>query len=250
LSITGTERQNLLPKALLQFPPKSHGFLKASEKSLAEASKDLKSPSSLPVDPLSKQVKGVSISGSERNRSRSGGKEATVSNVTPPVQATKPHDSQQSSVTSPNTANVGAIKREVGAVGVRRHTSEKSVMENSRSFPAVSKSDQSSHSNVSESAPIISTGRALNNNRSHQPVTHQQETITCNHENQNVIIAAHIRVSETHRWRLTFGTLGIDVESSKKPGYQEARRIVEESHLEPLASSSVSPPDSLSNITR
>ncbi|GKC52081.1 hypothetical protein Tco_1074826 [Tanacetum coccineum] len=69
-------------------------------------------------------------------------------------------------------ANVGAIKR--GDVGVRRHTSEKSVIENSRSFPAVSKSDQSSHSNVSESAPIISTGRAMNNSTSHQPVTHQK----------------------------------------------------------------------------
>ncbi|GJT07255.1 hypothetical protein Tco_0841717 [Tanacetum coccineum] len=45
---------------------------------------------------------------------------------------------------------------------------------------------------------------------------------------------AHIRVSETDRCRLTFGTLGIDIESSKNPGYQEAR-LVEKSHLEPLA---------------
>ncbi|GKD43339.1 hypothetical protein Tco_1267984, partial [Tanacetum coccineum] len=300
-------------KGSVALPAKEPQILKASEQSPAEASKDLKSPS-LPVDSLSKQVKGVGITGSERN-DRSDGKKATVSNVTPPVQATKPHDSQQSSVTSPNSsvvgvyssssdpvhipslasrpaANVGAIKREVGAVGVRRHTSEKSVKENSRSFPAVSKSDQSSHSNVSESAPIISTGRAGNNSRSHQPVTHQKvsqankewkpksgrkpnvtevgvigtpkksksspaknhkvtETaqlqdkspLATTHEDQNVIIAAHIRVSETDRCRLTFGTLGIDVESSKNPGYQEAR-LVEESHLEPLASSSVSPPDS------
>ena len=71
-------------------------------------------------------------------------------------------------------ANVGAIKREVGAVGAKRHTSEKSVKENFRSFPAVSKSDQSSHPNVSESAPVVSTGRALNNSRSHQPATHQK----------------------------------------------------------------------------
>ncbi|PWA97511.1 hypothetical protein CTI12_AA028770 [Artemisia annua] len=295
-------------------PAKEPQISKASEKSPAEASKDLKSPSNLPVDSLSKQVKGVSLSGSERN-DRSGGKKATVSNVTPPVQATKPQDSQQSSVTSPNSsvvgvyssasdpvhipslasrpaANVGAIKREVGAVGAKRHTSEKSVKENFRSFPAVSKSDQSSHSNVSESAPVVSTGRALNNSRSHQPATHQKvsqankewkpksgrkpnvtdvgvigtpkksksspaknskatetaqlqdkPSLATTHEDQNVIIAAHIRVSETDRCRLTFGTLGIDVESSKNPGYQEAR-LVEESHLEPLASSSVSPPDS------
>nr|GEX89246.1 hypothetical protein [Tanacetum cinerariifolium] len=262
-------------KGSVALPAKEPQILKASEQSPAEASKDLKSPSSLPVDSLSKQVKGVGITGSEKN-DRSGGKKATVSNVTPPVQATKPHDSQQSSVTSPNSsvvgvyssssdpvhipslasrpaANVGAIKREVGAVGVRRHTSEKSVKENSRSFPAVSKSDQSPHSNVSESAPIISSGRAVNNSRSHQPVTHQKvsqankewkpksgrkpnvtevgvigtpkksksspaknskvtETaqlqdkspLATTHEDQNVIIAAHIRVSETDRCRLTF----------------------------------------------
>lgn len=71
-------------------------------------------------------------------------------------------------------ANVGAIKREVGAVGVRRQASDKSVRENFRSFHAVSKSDQSSHSNVSESAPAVYTGRALNNSRPHQPVTHQK----------------------------------------------------------------------------
>ncbi|GJV46154.1 uncharacterized mitochondrial protein-like protein [Tanacetum coccineum] len=182
-------------KSSVALPAKEPQILKASEQSPAEASKDLKLPSSLPVDSLSKQVQGVCITVASERNDRSGGKKATVSNVTPPVQATKPHDSQQSSVTSPNSsvigvyssssdlvhipslvsrpaANVGAIKR--GAVGVRRHTSEKSVIENSRSFPAVSKSDQSSHSNVSESAPIISTGRAVNNSRSHQPVTHQK----------------------------------------------------------------------------
>lgn len=60
------------------------------------------------------------------------------------------------------------------------------------------------------------------------------------HEDQNVIIAAHIRVSETDRSRLTFGSLGIELESS---GYQEARHV-DESQVEPLASLSVSSPDS------
>lgn len=33
-------------------------------------------------------------------------------------------------------------------------------------------------------------------------------------ENQNVIIAPHIRVSETDRCRLTFGSLGSELETS------------------------------------
>jgi hypothetical protein len=50
-------------------------------------------------------------------------------------------------------------------------------------------------------------------------------------ENRNVIIAAHIRVSETDRCRLTFGSLGADFES-RKSGYQ-ASGSAEESHTEP-----------------
>lgn len=50
-------------------------------------------------------------------------------------------------------------------------------------------------------------------------------------ENQNVIIAAHIRVSETDRCRLTFGSLGTDFET-RKSGYQTSGRA-EEPHTEP-----------------
>lgn len=38
------------------------------------------------------------------------------------------------------------------------------------------------------------------------------------HENQNVIIAQHIRVPETDRCRLTFGSFGVDFESSRNLG--------------------------------
>ncbi|KAJ9568542.1 hypothetical protein OSB04_004508 [Centaurea solstitialis] len=319
-----------------------------SDKSSAETSKNLKSstrPNSsqsvgLPTDSLSKQVKGVGSSGSERNE-RSGGKRPLVSNVAPSVQTTKTHDSQQSSVTSPNSsvvgvyssssdpvhipslasrpaANVGAIKREVGAVGVRRHTSENatkvssvqggsasnsqsgrdgSSREQFRSFSGVSKSDQPSQSNSSESVATVSAGRSFNNQYSGRPhqqlMTHQkapqgnkewkpkssqkpsvvdlgvigtpkksapspaykskdlaleaaaqlQDNLThaSTREDQNVIIAAHIRVSETDRSRLTFGSLGIDVESSQNSGYQEARHV-EDSHVEPLARLAFSDP--------
>ncbi|XP_071710481.1 uncharacterized protein [Rutidosis leptorrhynchoides] len=300
----------------------------ASEKSSAEASKDLK-PLNLPTDSLSKQVKNVSLSGKKLVMSSS--------NVTPPVHATKTHDS----VTSPNNsssvvgvyssssdpvhipslasrpaANVGAIKREVGAVGVRRHTSDNTTAKLS-SFPAVSKSDQPPQSNVSESVPSMPVARPLNNNnnnnnnnsnnnsnynqhnsRPHQhPLNHQKvsqankewkpksskkpsvsevgvigtpkkpASTPANNskdpatesaqlqdkvphetspEDQNVIIAPHIRVSETDRCRLTFGSLGINVETPKNSRYEEVRHI-EEPLAEPLTSLSVSSPDSSSD---
>lgn len=50
-------------------------------------------------------------------------------------------------------------------------------------------------------------------------------------ENKNVIIAAHIRVSETDRCRLTFGSLGSDFET-RKLGCQVSGSA-EEPHKEP-----------------
>ncbi|KAI3786193.1 hypothetical protein L1987_45327 [Smallanthus sonchifolius] len=302
--ITQNEVREIKPPAKSSVPvtTKEAQTSTASEKSSAEASKTLKSPVNPPIDSLSKHVKGVSLTAS--------GKRPLVSNVAPPVQvATKPHDS----VTSPNSSvigvyssssdpvhipslasrpatNVGAIKREIGPVGVRRHaTSENPAklasvqatpVSNSkdhfRSFPATSKTDQHSQSNVAES---VSSGRSFNyqyGSRPHQQlVTHQKvsqankewkpkssqkQSVTevgvigmpkkstsspakiskdlatePNHEDQNVIIAAHIRVSESDRSRLTFGSLGIESDLSQNSGFQE--RHVDESHVEPLASS-------------
>ncbi|CAK9162213.1 unnamed protein product, partial [Ilex paraguariensis] len=58
-------------------------------------------------------------------------------------------------------------------------------------------------------------------------------------ENQNVVIAAHIRVSETDRCRLTFGSLGTKFESSRSSG-PRAVLDVEESSVEPAARLSAS----------
>lgn len=176
----------------------------SSSETLKNPEQNSSQSQNIPLDSsLPKQVKTVS----------SSGKRPVVSNVMPPVQqATKTHDSQQSSVTSPNSsvvgvyssssdpvhipslasrpaANVGAIKREVGAVGVRpRHTSSENSQSGRegqfRSFPAISKTEQPSHSNVSESVPIVSagsgsgSGRSFNNQYSSRPhqqlVTHQK----------------------------------------------------------------------------
>ncbi|XP_071731944.1 uncharacterized protein [Rutidosis leptorrhynchoides] len=278
-----------------------------SAKSSVETSKNQK-PMNLPVDSLSKQVKGVSLSGKR-------------STITPPVNATKTHDS----VTSPNSsvavvgvyssssdpvhipslasrpsANVGTIKREVGTVGVRRYTSENTAKMSSFQGAFVSKSEL----NVSESVPAAKLLNNINgnqhNSRPHQhPVNHQKgnkewkpksskkptsatgvgvigspkkpastpannnnskelvtegtnqlqdklaPATTTTHEDQNVIIAAHIRVSETDRCCLTFGSLGIEVEVPQNSGYQEEASYIEESQSEPpLTSLSVSSPDS------
>ncbi|KAK3220370.1 hypothetical protein Dsin_014340 [Dipteronia sinensis] len=59
-------------------------------------------------------------------------------------------------------------------------------------------------------------------------------------ENQNVIIAHHIRVPETDRCRLTFGSFGVDFDSSQKfgSGFQ-AVSATEGSNMDSAASSSV-----------
>ena len=51
------------------------------------------------------------------------------------------------------------------------------------------------------------------------------------HENQNVIIAQHIRVPETDRCKLTFGSFGVGFDASSTPGFQ-AVGISEESNGE------------------
>ncbi|KAL7100182.1 hypothetical protein ACP275_09G131800 [Erythranthe tilingii] len=62
-------------------------------------------------------------------------------------------------------------------------------------------------------------------------------------ENQNVIIAAHIRVSETDRCRLTFGSLGAELDGSTNSVSMSADGA-EEVSAEPSGSISVSVPES------
>ncbi|KAF7814076.1 GBF-interacting protein 1-like isoform X1 [Senna tora] len=183
---------------------------------------------------------------------------------------------------------VGAIRREVGAVGVRRQASDNSVKQSSdsgssyansltrkdgtsansfQSYGATSKTLQFSQTNVTETSfNGMPVGRPFLNNhynsRSHQqPEGHQRvsqpnkewkpkssqksssnpgvigtpkktaeiskdiesstemlqdklsQVSIC--ENQNVIIAPHIRVPETDRCQLTFGTIGTELDSSR-----------------------------------
>ncbi|KAG8643263.1 uncharacterized protein LOC110626520 isoform X3 [Manihot esculenta] len=67
-------------------------------------------------------------------------------------------------------------------------------------------------------------------------------------ENQNVIIAQHIRVPETDRCRLTFGSFGTEFDTSWNisSGF-EAVGVMEESNAESAASLSVSAPESSSD---
>lgn len=146
-----------------------------------------------------------------------------VPNAGSPMQSMKPNDSQPNSTTSSNNsiggvyssssdpvhvpspdsrpaANIGAIKREVGAVGVRRQSTENSFnlssaqsnsfskshlrhdspsRESFRSSTDMSKSDQPNQTPVSEPAmPSISVSKPFMNNqyssRQHQPVGHQK----------------------------------------------------------------------------
>ncbi|KAJ9691976.1 hypothetical protein PVL29_011194 [Vitis rotundifolia] len=272
-------------------------------------------------------------------------RQATIPNAVSRVQAVKPNDSQPYSaslasnssvvgvysssldpvhVPSPDSrssAIVGAIKREVGVVGVRRQSTENSVKHSSapssslpssllgrenspstepfRPFNAIPKSDQPRQTTVPDPViPSMPVNRSFLGNqygsRPHQqPVGHQKapqpnkewkpkssqksshiipgvigtpaksvspradnskdlESETAKlqdklsqasiSENQNVIIAQHIRVPETDRCRLTFGSFGADFAS----GFQAVGNADEPS-AEPSASLSVSPPESSSD---
>lgn len=232
------------------------------------------------------------------------------------------------SLDSRSSASVGAIRREVGVVGVRRQYAENSVKHSSvpgssfsnslpgrdnpssepfRHFTAISKSDQPSQTTSPESViSNISVSRSFSSNqygsRPHQPpVGHpkavqnkewkpkssqksnlanpgvigapaksvsppavnpadnieefksesanlQDKLVRVNiHENQNVIIAEHIRVPETDRCRLTFGSFGTEFDASRNMSGFQAVGTAEESGGEPSASLTTSAPDSSSD---
>lgn len=53
-------------------------------------------------------------------------------------------------------------------------------------------------------------------------------------ENQNVIIAPHIRVSTTERYRVTFGSMGTEFEPSINPGLEDIKDAAE-SYINPTS---------------
>uniref|UniRef100_A0A2P2LA64 Uncharacterized protein LOC105631409 isoform X2 n=1 Tax=Rhizophora mucronata TaxID=61149 RepID=A0A2P2LA64_RHIMU len=221
------------------------------------------------------------------------------------------------SLDSRSSSAVGAIKREVGAVGghqwasegaVKKHSSTSSgPFSNSESFPqfhAISKTDQVSQTSATGPAMPSSSvsGSVLSNHynsRPHQqalvhqkapqqskewrpkssqkssagvigaltklssPTTDDAKELKSDaadlldklsqlniHENQNVIIAQHIQVPESDRCRLTFGSLGLEFDSSRNfaSGFRGAG-ATEESNRDPATSLLVSALESSSDDT-
>ncbi|KAI4329141.1 hypothetical protein L6164_021437 [Bauhinia variegata] len=234
------------------------------------------------------------------------------SSSTDPVHVPSP-DSRSSGV-------VGAIRREVGVVGVRRHASDNSFKQSSvpstyanslvakdgsprdsfQSLGTGSKTDQLSQTNVTEpSLPGMPVSRPFLNNqhnsRSHQQLVGNQRVSQPNkewkpkssqkssgnspgvigtpkkpasppeenskvvesdtaelqdkfsqvniYENQNVIIAQHIRVPETDRCRLTFGTIGTELDSSRHQSKFQTTGTAEKSNEDSSASLPVAGPE-------
>lgn len=266
------------------------------------------------------RVQAVKSNNSQPSPSTVGSVSSAVgvySSSTDPVHVPSP-DSRSS-------GPVGAIKREVGVVGVRRQSSDHSVKasavssssfsnslqgkdgstESGRPLSAVSRTDQLSQSTATDSAVSgMSVSRSFLSNqyngRQHQQlVGHQkasqhkiewkpkssQKSIVSSpgvigtptksisapaenskdleseaanlqdkfssvniYEHQNVIIAQHIRVPETDRCRLTFGSIGTEFDSARDivSGLQ-AVGTTEESNREPVVSLSVSAPEASSN---
>ncbi|KAI8529698.1 hypothetical protein RHMOL_Rhmol12G0245200 [Rhododendron molle] len=232
------------------------------------------------------------------------------------------------SADSRSAATVGAIRRGFGAVGVRRQYTENSVKPSSahstsvstahlgkdggtsskdlsRPFTAISKSDHSNQTALSES---VGPGRTFStnqyNSRPHQQIVAHQKAFQPNKEwkpkssktsslngpgvigtpakakpvsstpdnskgleieaaqvqeklsqensfeNQNVIIAEHIRVTESDRYGLTFGSFGTNFDSFRNfVSESHAVGNAEYSSAEPSASLSTSAPESSSGET-
>ncbi|KAL5171389.1 GBF-interacting protein 1 [Glycine soja] len=273
-------------------------------------------------------------------------KQGMISNAAGRVQPIKPNSVHQNSalvastssavgvyssstdpvhVPSPDSRSpgvVGAIRREVGFVGVRRQSSDNKAKQSFapssphvvgkdgtsadsfQSVGAVSKTEQFSQTNVTE--PSLSgmpvSRPSLNNqhnNRPHQQLLGHQRVSqqnkewkpkssqkpNCNnspgvigtpkkaaaaasppaensgdiesntvelqdklsqvniYENQNVIIAQHIRVPETDRCRLTFGTIGTELDSSRPQSKYHIIGASEKSNEELTASLTVPAPE-------
>ncbi|KAE8696373.1 Detected protein of unknown function [Hibiscus syriacus] len=182
---------------------------------------------------------------------------------------------------SRSSGAVGAIKREVGVVGVRRHppkdagkdSSGRNTLSNSivgrngsseafQPFPTVYRADREvrdSHRSAAESAisgssygtPKKSASPPADDAKDLDSETDKlQEKFSqvSTHENENVIIAQHIRVPENDRHRLTFGSFGVEHDSSRNfiPGF-DATGVAEDSNGESAASLPVSPPDTSSD---
>ncbi|XP_059640093.1 uncharacterized protein LOC132282435 isoform X2 [Cornus florida] len=302
-----------------------------------------------PVGSHPRQARDANSSGSSKKESLEA-RQASVPNTVSHVQAVKPNNSQPPSATlasnnsvvgvyssssdpvhvpspdSKSASTVGAIKREVGVVGVRQQQSSENSLkpsvqssnshlgrdgssrESFRHFTAISKSSQPSQATVSESiVPNMSVGRPFlsnqYNSRSHQqPLGHQkasqpnkewkpkssqksslngpgvigtpaksvppppvvnpkdlereaaqlQDILSRanNNENQNVIIAEHIRVAETDRCQLTFGSFGPDLDSSMNIiSGSLAGGSAEDPSVEHFTSLSKSAPESSSDET-
>ncbi|TYG49006.1 hypothetical protein ES288_D10G059900v1 [Gossypium darwinii] len=258
-------------------------------------------------------VKPNNIQAHSATQSSSSSVVGVYSSSTDPVHVPSP-DSRSSGA-------VGAIKREVGVVGVRRHPPEDASKDSSGSstlsnslvgkdasseafqpFPSISRAEREvrdNHTSASESAMSgISGSRSFVSNpygsSQHQHVLVHQKANLHNkewkpkssqkssvnnpgvigtpkksasppaedakgldpataklqekfsqvniYENENVVIAQHIRVPENDRHGLTFGSFGVEHDSSRNfaPGFH-ATGVAEDSNGESAASLSVAP---------
>ncbi|KAJ7963232.1 GBF-interacting protein 1 [Quillaja saponaria] len=228
---------------------------------------------------------------------------------------------------SRSSGAVGAIRREVGVVGVRRQSFDNSVKQSSvpsnsfandslpkdgpssdslKSSNAISKTEEFGRTAVTESSiPSMTVGRPFPNNqynsRQHQQIVGHQKGSQTNKEwkpkfsqkssgnslgvigtptksaspaaensrvvesdttklqnklsqvtlceNQNVIIAQHIRVAETARCCLTFGTIGTEIDSSRDQSKLYLTGTTETPDEEPPSSSSAPTPESSGDVS-
>ncbi|GFY97187.1 dentin sialophosphoprotein, putative [Actinidia rufa] len=234
--------------------------------------------------PVAAAVTGVR--GSKHNDPQPHSAVRVYSSSSDPVHV-RPTDSR-------SAATIDAIKRQLGAVGVRHQSSDHSVKPLSAQSSLFSnshleKNGSSSLSNRYNSKShqqIVVRQKASQHNKEWKPKSSQRSSLNSpgiiatpaksvlhpnenpkdsetdavqvqdkssrvnNYENRNVIIAEHIRVIESDRYRLTFGSFGTEIDSSRD-FVSDSHTIgnAENSSGEPSTSLSASAPESSSDET-
>ncbi|KAK4269095.1 hypothetical protein QN277_022298 [Acacia crassicarpa] len=194
---------------------------------------------------------------------------------------------------SRSSGAVGAIGREVGVVGVRRHSSDNSLKQSSVPSSSyansivgkdVSRSFLNSQYNNRQHQQSVGHQRVSQHNKEWKPKSSQKLNVSSPgvigapikpvspaeksedidsetaklqdklsqvkiFENQNVIIAKHIRVPETDRCQLTFGTIGTAVDSSMHQPNCQPIGTAEKSNEESVASLSVPAPELTNDVS-
>ncbi|CAN0877986.1 GBF-interacting protein 1-like [Linum grandiflorum] len=220
------------------------------------------SPDSRPSAPVGAIKREVGVVGGRRqtsgipmiNLSASSstlGKDSSLTETFQPFLAiSKNEQASQANATDSSVSGIPVSKPFLGNQFNRTHqqaTGHQKASQHNKEWKP-----KSSQKSVANGPGVIGTPKkssspVADNSKDSEPVVemHDKLSLVNINENQNVIIAQHIRVPETERCRLTFGSFGVDLDSTRNfASGVSAVGSIEENNRESTASMTVSAPES------